>query len=211
MLLKAFTNIFKQKNSIANVIDDNLIEKVRIYVLSTLSPQRYEHSQRTAQMAVRLSERYGEDKNACFLAAISHDMCKEWDRKDLQRIAIESDEVVTMTELKKPSLLHGKVAAVILRNKFFIKNEDILEAVACHTFGRKNMCNIAKICCIADKIELGRPYMSSSRLKNLLELSLDDLLKTVLTEIIDLRKKKKDEVFPEALWVIDKTFSTYRD
>ncbi len=204
MSAKALQNIFKPKNYISNILDCEVLESVRLYALSSLSKPRYEHSLRVAQMAKVLCEKYDEDIYAGFLAGISHDMCKELDKKQLESLAIEDGFGLSETEMKKPSLLHGRACAVILQRDFSINDSDVLEAVSYHTFGKKKMCNIAKIVCIADKIEPGRPYMSSSKMKNLLKLSLDALLSSVLKEVISVRKKKKDEVFPEALWVLEK-------
>ncbi len=180
-----------------------LIEKIRLYALSSLSVQRYEHSLRVANTAKNLCKHFGEDEKLGFLAGLSHDICKEMDKNLLERIATKEGAVLSETETRKPSLLHGRVCASVLQKQFLVENENVLEAVECHTFGKKNMCNIAKIVCIADKIEPGRPYMSSSKMKNLLKLRIDELLHTVLHEIIEVRRKKKDEVFPEALWVLE--------
>ncbi len=202
-------SIFKQKNyipqtTVNNEIDDNVLESVRLYALSSLSPQRYEHSMRVAKTAKDLCLHFGEDEKVGFLAGLGHDICKEMDRTLLEEIAIEEGGWLSETEVKKPSLLHGRVGARVLQKRFNIENKDVLEAVAFHTFGKNGMGNIAKIVCIADKIEPGRAYMTSSKMKNLLKLDLDKLLETVLKEIISVRRKKKDEVFPEALWIFEK-------
>ncbi len=204
MFQKAFLSILQKKTYMHKHIDDDIIEEVRLYTLSSLSPHRFDHSVRVAQTAALLCKQYGEDEKLGFFAGLSHDMCKEMDKNLLIDIALEDGDKLSETEIKKPSILHGRVCEKILRKRFHINDVRVLEAVAYHTFGKKNMCNIAKIVCIADKIEPGRPYMSSSKMKNLLKLSLDELLVNVLKEIISVRRKKKDEVFPEALWVLDK-------
>ncbi len=199
-----FMNIFKTKDCTSAIIDNDKIEKIRLHVLTSLSSQRYEHSLRVAKTASLLCKHFGENEVLGYYAGLSHDMCKEMDKAELEQVVLANAESLSETEKKKPSLLHGRACAIVLKKQFNIVNEEILEAVSCHTFGKKNMCNIAKIVCIADKIEPGRPYMSSSKMKNLLKLTLDKLLETVLKEIITVRRKKKDEVFPEALWILDK-------
>ncbi len=196
-------NILHPKDYMANQIDETLIEKIRLYALTALSMERYEHSLRVAKLSKELCQKYNEDETLGYLAGLSHDICKEMDKKHLEKTVMANGGKLTKTEEKKPSLLHGKACAILLQKQFAIHNRDILEAVEYHTFGKKNMSNIAKIVCVADKIEPERPYMSSSKKKNLLKLNLDDLLSAVLTEIIDVRKKKKEDVFPEALWVLD--------
>ncbi len=184
-------------------LSDDSIERVRLYVLTSLSIHRYEHSLRVAKLSKELCEHYGEDGRIGYFAGLCHDMCKEFDKKMLERFAHKNKLVLSQTEKKKPSILHGKVCSIVLQKQFKIKNKEVLEAVEFHTFGKKNMCNIAKIVCVADKIEPERPYMSSSKMKNLLKLDLDSLLFSVLKEIIEVRRKKDEEVFPEALWIFE--------
>jgi HD superfamily phosphohydrolase YqeK len=50
-------------------------------------------------------------------------------------------------------LLHGPIAAVVLRERFGIQDEDALAAVRDHTLGLDHMPVIAKIILIADKVE----------------------------------------------------------
>ncbi len=184
-------------------ISDKTIERVRLFVLKSLSIHRYEHSMRVAKLSKDLCEHYGEDGRIGYFAGLCHDMCKEFDKKMLEVIAHKNKVILSETEKKKPSILHGKVCSIVLRKQFKIKNKEVLEAVEFHTFGKKNMCNIAKIVCVADKIEPERPYMSSLKTKNLLKLDLDILLFSVLKEVIEVRREKGEEVFPEALWIFE--------
>ncbi len=50
-------------------------------------------------------------------------------------------------------MLHGPVAAVVLRERFGVRDEDALAAVAEHTSGAPEMPVIAKIILLADKVE----------------------------------------------------------
>src|SRR5699024_3671943 len=53
----------------------------------------------------------------------------------------------------KTEVLHGPIAAVKMKNKFDISDEEILNAIAHHTSGRKQMGLIEKIIFVADYIE----------------------------------------------------------
>ena len=99
-------------------------------------------------------------------------------------------------ELKKPSLLHGKAASVMLRKKFKVDDAQILEAVAYHVSGKSGMCNLTKALYIADKIEVGRPWVTPEYLEKLFAMSLDRMYYTVLKNGIDYLKNNKKDFMP---------------
>jgi nicotinate-nucleotide adenylyltransferase len=100
-------------------------------VRAMLPAGRFLHSRNVALMAVMLAGRFGMNEDDAYLAGIAHDMAKE---------------------LSTP-LGHGEAAAVMLAEQCGVTNEDVLEAVRCHTEGKIGMGNLAKIIYIADKVE----------------------------------------------------------
>ena len=174
-----------------------LTGKIKLYVMKSVSKSRYEHSIRTAKTAKKMCSLYGEDCKKGSLIGIAHDMCKNFDEESLISLALKDGKGLSVIEKSKPSLLHGRAAAVTLREQFGIVDEDMIEAVANHTFGCCNMCNLAKILFVADKIEPGREHITSSYIKKLLKQNLDDVIKTVLDDNISFLKKKGKKVAPE--------------
>lgn len=183
------------------LVDDysEVLEKVRCYALAALKSERYAHSMRTAETASLLCEHYGEKRDSGYFAGVAHDMCKEMDDTMLIQLASQDGLPVSVAEKKKPQLLHGRAAAILLHKQFGIKDLEILEAIRLHTFGSPNMCNLAKILYIADKIEPGRPHMSSEKIQKLLSLSLNSLLLSVFTENVEYLKNQSCDIFPETL------------
>lgn len=177
---------------------DLLTEKVRRYVKKSVSEKRYSHSVRTAEMCRKLCALYGLDEKTGYFAGISHDMCKNFKPEQLLSLAQEDGADVSELELKKPSLLHGRAAAVLLKNDFGVTDSSVLEAVANHTFGKTGMCSLAKVLYAADKIEPGREHVTEDYLARLLALSLDGLVKAVLEENIDYLRKKGSAVAQES-------------
>ena len=177
---------------------DLLTEKVRRYVKKSVSEKRYSHSVRTAEMCRKLCALYGLDEKTGYFAGISHDMCKNFKPEQLLSLAQEDGADVSELELKKPSLLHGRAAAVLLKNDFGVTDSSVLEAVANHTFGKTGMCSLAKVLYAADKIEPGREHVTEDYLARLLALSLDGLVKDVLEENIDYLRKKGSAVAQES-------------
>lgn len=177
---------------------DLLTEKVRWYVKKSVSEKRYSHSVRTAEMCRKLCALYGLDEKTGYFAGISHDMCKNFKPEQLLSLAKEDGADVSELERKKPSLLHGRAAAVLLKNNFGVTDSSVLEAVANHTFGKTGMCSLAKVLYAADKIEPGREHVTEDYLARLLALSLDGLVKAVLEENIDYLRKKGSAVAQES-------------
>ena len=177
---------------------DLLTEKVRWYVKKSVSEKRYSHSVRTAEMCRKLCAVYGLDEKTGYFAGISHDMCKNFKPEQLLSLAKEDGADVSELERKKPSLLHGRAAAVLLKNNFGVTDSSVLEAVANHTFGKTGMCSLAKVLYAADKIEPGREHVTEDYLARLLALSLDGLVKAVLEENIDYLRKKGSAVAQES-------------
>ena len=177
---------------------DLLTEKVRWYVKKSVSEKRYSHSVRTAEMCRKLCALYGLDEKTGYFAGISHDMCKNFKPEQLLSLAQEDGADVSELERKKPSLLHGRAAAVLLKNNFGVTDSSVLEAVANHTFGKTGMCSLAKVLYAADKIEPGREHVTEDYLARLLALSLDGLVKAVLEENIEYLRKKGSAVAQES-------------
>ena len=161
---------------------DKLIKKVDKYTKKSVKKSRYEHSVRVAQMCSQLCKKFGMDEKIGYLAGIGHDMCKEFNYKKMIELASKYDCPIMEFELKKPSLLHGRAAAVMMKKKFKIENHEILEAVAFHTTGTLNMCDLTKCLFLADKIEPGRPQSTEEYRENLLKLDLPSLFLSVLNE-----------------------------
>ena len=175
-----------------------LIERVENHARAVLTKERYEHSVRVAETASRLCKKYGLDASRGYLAGIAHDMCKDMSDEKIAELASEDGDAISPLEARKPSLLHGRAAAVMLRRYFGVTDNDILQAVAVHTFGKAGMCALSKIVYAADKIEPARPQMTKAYAASLENLSLDELVKKVLVDGIAYLKKKGCAVAPES-------------
>ena len=175
-----------------------LTERVKNYAKAVLTKERYEHSVRVAETASRLCKKYGLDASRGYLAGIAHDMCKDMSDEKIAALAREDGKVITELEAQKPSLLHGRAAALMLRRDFGVTDKDILQAVAVHTFGEADMCSLSKVVYAADKIEPGRPQATKAYTDFLDRLSLDELVEKVLVDGIAYLKKKGYAVAPES-------------
>lgn len=173
-----------------------LIEQIDVYTKEHVKEKRYEHSVRVAEMAARMCRQYGLDENTGYLAGIGHDMCKSCSDEELIELAKKDGNPIIDYDMHKPSLLHGRAAAVRMQEMFGIKDKDILEAVANHTSGVLKMCDLTKCLFLADKIEPGRPQSTDEYRANLMKLSLDEMFYSVLVENYEYIINKGYEIYP---------------
>ena len=178
-------------------------EEIRAFTQAHVKKSRYEHSVRVAQMCARMCRQYGLDSRKGYLAGIGHDMCKDFSNEDLIEIASRDGNEIIDFELKKPALLHGRAAAVLLREQFKVYDPEIIEAVANHTSGIIGMCNLTKCLFLADKIEPGRPQSTDEYRENLLSMTLNQMLYSVLEENYEYLTKKGTEICPGTKEMID--------
>jgi len=171
--------------------------------METLSTERYLHSRSTALAAVDLCRRFGLNPADGYLAGIAHDLAKEMDNKQMIKIVKTAGYDISPLEEGKPNLLHGKVAAVLLRERFSIHNEDVIEAVAYHTSGQENMRALAKIIYIADKTEFSRTIDPAIR-KMCMEDTLDNILFAVLEKNVQKLQAKGADLSKETILLINK-------
>jgi len=158
-----------------------------------LSPSRFIHSRSTALMAWDLCRRFGLDCHKGYLAGIAHDMCKSLGEEELIRLAHADGGGLSKLERGKPGLLHARAAAVLLQKKYGIEDRDILEAIRCHTTGKRDMGSLAKTVYIADKIEVSRSGTDPALIKMSRNADLDTLFKAVLDYTVAyLRSREVD-------------------
>ena len=171
-------------------------EEIRQFTEAHVKTKRYEHSVRVAQLCARMCRQYGLDSRKGYLAGIGHDMCKDFSGQELLELAERDGQEIIDFDRQKPSILHGRAAAVILKEHFKVFDPEILEAVANHTSGIIGMCDLTKCLFLADKIEPGRPQSTEEYRENLLSMPLDQMLYSVLEENYEYLTKKDLELYP---------------
>lgn len=174
--------------SLSKVIDE--------FVKNHVKKSRYEHSVRVAECAVMLCRKFGLDETKGWFLGIAHDMCKDFDRAELLSLAEKDGMPVYDMEREKPSLFHGRAAAVYLKEVYGVDDRDVLEAIAVHVSGAVGMGDYAKILYIADKTEAGRDHLSEEYRKELYALPLDAMMRKVLTDNYGYIKSQGYSIYP---------------
>jgi len=184
------------------------IMRIEAAVRETLTTPRFIHSRNTALLSQDLCRRFGLDPMAGYLAGIAHDLGKQLDIKQMQKLAKSDGLPFSELERNKPNLLHGRAGAVLLRERFCIHNKDILEAVAFHTSGSENMGPLAKVIYIADKAEVSRNIDPALR-KMCYEGDnfsgmLDNILFAVLKKTVSKLQSRELDLSPETLRLLER-------
>ena len=189
------------------VVEKNLIIRVENAARESLSIERFLHSRNTALLARDMCccSAYGIDPDAAYLAGIAHDLGKQLGEKELLKLAKSDGHIISRLEKDKPSLLHGRASAVLLRERFNVHNESILEAAALHTMGGRNMGPLAKVIYIADKMEVSREKADPELRKLLYQgVDLDKMFTAVLNQTVSWLRAKKLTLSEETVTLLAK-------
>ena len=111
------------------------------------------HVRRVLDEAVPLARSWVADEERVELAVWGHDLFRSESPEGQIRLATEVGVEIDADSRDYPILLHGPIAAVVLRERFGITDHEALMAVRDHTSGLAQMSLLAKILLISDKIE----------------------------------------------------------
>lgn len=185
-------------------------EQIKSYLKENLKTKRYEHVLSVRDTAIKLAEIYNEDLEKAKVAALVHDCAKNMSDEQLIKIAEEHKLHIDEICKESPQLLHAPVGAIIARRTMGIENTDILNAVAYHTTGRKNMSLLEKIIYIADYIEPQRNFSGIDELRKAANQDLDvALLKSfdnTIKFVIDRGQLLHLDTIEGRNYIVSKTF-----
>ncbi len=141
---------------------------MRERVTADMSPKRARHTLAVEDMAARLAVLYCPEKEQILrVAALLHDVTKEWPTEKhvafLQANGIE----VTSMDTAAPKTLHARTAAVLIPAAYpAYADAEVVSAVRWHTTGRKGMTLIEKIVYLADYIDDSRTFPDCVKLRS---------------------------------------------
>ena len=159
---------------------------------NSLGPERLAHSRRVADLAFELCVAHGLEGEKGELAGLAHDWARELPPERVRELALRDGRGESTLEVQYPVLLHGRAAAVALREKLRIEDAEILEAVACHVTGCPGMGLLAKIVFAADFLEPGRGFVPEAVREEILSMDINRMTLRVLEEVFaHLRLKRR--------------------
>ena len=112
-----------------------------------------EHVGRVLVEAVDLAVRWDVSPQRAELAVWGHDLFRALAPREQLRLARDIGLPVTAQDEASPVMLHGPLAAVVLRERFAVKDDEVIAAVREHTTGAPEMPLLSKIILLADKVE----------------------------------------------------------
>jgi predicted HD superfamily hydrolase involved in NAD metabolism len=128
------------------------------YLSKSVSPPRFNHCLGVEKMALELVAGFGVAPELVTPAALLHDLCREYQRDLLLKLAGNFGIVIDEIERLEPLLLHGLVAAALAKSELGIEQTDILEAISYHITGIPQAKALTRLIFVADFIEPGRTY-----------------------------------------------------
>ena len=90
------------------------------------------------------------------IAGLLHDCAKNYPTEEKLAKCEKYRLSISDYERQNPELLHAKLGAAVAKDKYKIKDREILSAITWHTTGCPNMSDLDKIIYIADYIEPAR-------------------------------------------------------
>lgn len=131
---------------------DEQVRRVRDEFASR-PPGLIRHVERVLVEAADLAARWRLDPVRVELAVWGHDLFRAHAPSEQLRLAEECGLSIDAVDEAEPVLLHGPIAAAVLREHFGVEDSDALAAVRDHTLGSAAMPSLAKVILIADKVE----------------------------------------------------------
>jgi predicted HD superfamily hydrolase involved in NAD metabolism len=150
---------------------DELKAEITDFIKENLKEKRIKHTYSVVSEARKLAEKYGEDPDKAELAALFHDMFRSMSSAVLNMYIRQLG--LQKKYIDNPNLSHAKIAAEVMKSKYDIIDEDLINAVAYHTTGRENMSLLEKIIFLADAIEPDRNYPTVEDTRSLAYENID--------------------------------------
>ena len=175
------------------MVDEDLLKAADDLARARLSEKRYAHLKGVADTAEALAGQHGLPPQKTRLAALLHDISREFSPEELLAAANRNGIEVDDFTADRPMLLHGPVAAGVAREELGVEDLEILEAVRVHTTGAPEIGPLAIAVYVADKIEPSRDYPSVEKLR---DLARKDLYETAASILRAPQAHNKDRDLP---------------
>jgi predicted HD superfamily hydrolase involved in NAD metabolism len=134
------------------------------------------HCVRVADTAAELAATYGVDVDSARLAGVLHDWDRDRKHGELVGVARSDGVVVTPIDEAVPYLLHARTGAAGIAEAFPGLPAQVVQAVARHTVGARDMTELDQVIYLADAMEPARDYPGVEDLRAAVgETSLSEL------------------------------------
>ncbi|TDM13085.1 bis(5'-nucleosyl)-tetraphosphatase (symmetrical) YqeK [Macrococcus lamae] len=165
-----------------------------------LPKKRFEHSIRVAETAVKMAELFSGEADKVELAGILHDYSK-YDDLALMYQQVTKYELDSELLAYNSEILHGPVAAAVMKHEHGIEDEEVLQAIFNHTTGSKQMTLTEKIIFVADYIEPGRKQPGVDDIRTMIfdEKKLDRAIYEISKRTVMYLLKNDKCIYPRTI------------
>jgi len=132
---------------------------------------RLRHVYGVAETAQKLARLYHVSKEKAWIAGIFHDIAK-YDALEDQLNMMDLRWIKAYVDY--PVVYHAIAAANILEHEFKVHDQDVLNAIKHHVWGRKNMSTLEKIIFVSDYCEPNRGFEDSPMIYDMATKDLDE-------------------------------------
>ncbi|KKZ92953.1 hypothetical protein B4147_2189 [Bacillus wiedmannii] len=148
---------------------------IKSFLLKYDKELTYKHSIRVAKEARKIASTYHVNEEKAAIAGYLHDISAIFPNEDRVAVAEQFGIEILQEEREFPMIIHQKLSKVIAKEIFKVDDEEILNAICCHTTLRKHATKMDLVLFVADKIEWDQigapPYLVE--VKKELEKSLE--------------------------------------
>ncbi|MEA1974429.1 MAG: bis(5'-nucleosyl)-tetraphosphatase (symmetrical) YqeK [Bacillota bacterium] len=168
--------------------------------LRTNEKFRFKHSFGVMETAIELAKIHGEDIEKIKIAGFLHDYAKMYSNKELREFVTEFNLELDPMIINIKDLSHGPVGAELIKIKYGITDEVILNAIRYHTFTDRSMSKFDFILYLADIIEPNRKiFHGYHKIKKLAYIDLDEAMILALDKSLKYIIEKGEKIYCESI------------
>ncbi|EOP40594.1 HAD superfamily hydrolase [Bacillus cereus VD146] len=106
---------------------------IKAFLLKYNKEFTYKHSIRVANEARKIAGIFYEDEEKVAIAGCLHDISAIFPNEERIAVAEEFGIEILQEEREFPMIIHQKLSSVIAKEIFKIEDEEVLNAISCHT------------------------------------------------------------------------------
>ena len=165
------------------------------YIKPLLTEKRFLHTLSTEKMAIKLASSSGENIADAQTAALLHDSYKCIDPGIKLQYAEKFNIPPNSLQELGTDIIHGQIAANMVKTDLNIRDENILNAIAFHTTGRPGMSRLEKIIYSADVVEESRVYDVADLLREAVYKDIDSGTYLVMNHVLQFLLKSNKPIY----------------
>lgn len=156
-----------------------------------LSAERWQHTLGAIEVALHLADLHGIDKEKVYVTTLLHDIGKIYPLQEQKELALQHN-LLSSEDLNAEGVIHAKLGAYLAREKYHIKDEEILFTISHHSTGHPDYGPLGWILYVSDYLDPSRNLVHQKTLLLSCEANLKEgCLEVLLAKLQYLFDKRK--------------------